>query len=356
LNDSKPNWAEESIFIDGPSFYHRVLSELGSVARTLDVEVYIFSLDQFGLQVANQLIELASNGVRVRVMVDGVGSLTQLGDLESKFKGSGVEFKVFGRVGSRGLWRFFNNLNRRNHRKVWILDQRVAYLGGLNIAQEAVTDWKDYGVRVVGEGVHALVFAFERAWLGRRVTVRNLSPKRPGVLLNDTYLKRVLNFVELLTKAQNARKRLWLASAYLAPHPALIRKLLQAARRGVDVRILISKKSDVFFMPWLASIYFEKLLRAGVKIYEYMPAFFHGKVRLIDNEATIGSSNLNYRSLLHDLEVDVELKNTQTIVDLEESLKVDFSKSSAVTLESIQRLAWYKKLLAKIFFRLRYWL
>ncbi len=369
------SWIEEDVFSDGATFYRRLLSELETVGTSLDVEVYIFSLDDFGRQVASQLIALAARGVRVRVLVDGVGSMNFIGSLETTFKHTSIQLRVYGPVWGLGLRRFFQNLNRRNHRKTWILDGHTAYVGGMNIALEYIEGkknskgipvaWKDYGVRVVGEGVQTLEAAFNRAWIGRvkafvkAVNLRFMNKPNgpdPAVILNDRYFMRAVNFIHLLTHFENAQKRLWLASAYLAPHPALIRKIIAAASRGVDVRLLLSEKSDVFFMPWIATIYFERLLKAGVRIYEYLPTFFHGKVRLVDNRATIGSTNLNYRSLLHDLEVDIEIEKAQSLQKLELSLDADFSASREVTLANLSPLPWYKKLIAAMFFRLRYWL
>lgn len=370
-------WLEESVFGDGASFYHRLLLGLDAVTMSLDLEVYIFNLDDFGRQIAQKLLALAAKGVRVRVLVDGVGSLEFLDDLKNFFHNTKVELKVYGPVWSSGWGRFFRNLNRRNHRKVWLLDRRVAFVGGMNIAQEYVAAtnpssspesaaaWKDYGVRVVGEGIGALEDSFARAWRDRVLGFRKPlgfdginknSRSSQGVILNDTYTKRRENFSDLLALIDGAQHRVWLANAYLAPHPALVKHLLRAGRRGVDVRILVSEKSDVFFMPWLASVYFKGLLRAGVKIYEYLPAVFHGKVRLLDNHGTVGSTNLNYRSLLHDLEVDIKLEHVQTIYELGSSLENDFLASRTVTLDSLKALSWYKQLIASLVFRLRYWL
>jgi cardiolipin synthase len=131
-------------------------------------------------------------------------------------------------------------------------------------------------------------------------------------------------FQTLLSFAEN---RIWVSNAYLAPPSNIQRLLTKAARRGVDVRVLVPSRSDVWFMPFIARAYYRPLLKSGVRIFEYQPRFLHAKCMVVDNQALIGTTNLNRRSFLHDLEVDVRIDNPVTVDKLSEKYLLDIRES-----------------------------
>lgn len=357
------HWDSEKIYFSSRDFYADIIREIPLAATSIDVEAYIFDLDELGNRIVEELRRAAERGVAVRVLLDGVGCLQTVEGVAARFSGTAVTIRVYHPVRWWSVFAFTRNLNRRNHRKSWLFDSRAAYVGSMNIAQN---DWTDYGIRVEGKSIALLRQAFEKCWLGharwkelmRPSALRRRVPYQKGkwIRLNDTLLKRGRNYHLLLQQSGNATRRIWLASAYFVPRLGLVRALCAAARRGVDVRIMVPKNSDVFFMPWIASTFYLGLLNAGVKIYEYLPSFYHAKVQVIDDWASLGSTNLNYRSLLHDLEADVIVTHPENRRLLEAELLRGFGGSKAVTAESLKETPWFQAAASKLFLLFRRWL
>ncbi len=349
-------WDSEQIFFCSRDFYGCLIREIPLAATSIDVEAYIFELDELGNRLIEELCRAAARGVAVRVLLDGVGCRHTAEKLTARFSGTAVTIRVYHPVRWWSVFAFARNLNRRNHRKIWLFDSRAAYVGSMNIAQN---DWTDYGIRVEGKPVALLKQAFVKCWLGharwkqlaRPFVLRRRVPYQKGkwIRLNDTLLKRRRNYRLLLQQSRNATSRIWLASAYFVPRLGLVRALCAAARRGVDVRIMVPKNSDVFFMPWIASTFYLGLLNAGVKIYEYLPHFYHAKAQVIDDWASLGSTNLNYRSLLHDLEADVIVTLPENRRLLEAALVRGFEDSKVVTVESLKDTPWFQAIASKLF-------
>lgn len=356
-------WDSEKIYFSSRDFYGDIIREIPLAAAAIDVEAYIFELDDLGNRLVEELRRAAERGVAVRILLDGIGSHHTADMLAARFHGTTVALRVYHPVFGLGVFAFARNLNRRNHRKSWVFDSRAAYVGSMNIAHN---DWIDYGLRVEGRWVALLNQAFEKCWraaarwerFARPLRLRRKAPYQKGewFRLNDTLLKRRRNYKLLLRQIRNATVRIWLASAYFVPRLNLVRALCGAARRGVDVRIMVPKNADVFFMPWLAATFFLGLLNSGVKIYEFLPRFYHAKVQMIDDWATLGSTNLNRRSLHHDLEVDVAVTLPANRRLLEDELARAFGQSKIVTPDSLKDAPRHQAIASKLFLLFRRWL
>lgn len=356
-------WDSEEIFFSGGDYYDRLLREIPLAEKAIEVEAYIFELDGLGNRLVEELRRAAERGVAVRILLDGVGCLHTAEKVAARFHGTTACVSVYHPVFWRGIFAFARNLNRRNHRKTWVFDSRTAYVGSMNIAHN---DWVDYGLRVEGTFVALLNQAFLKSWpgtarwkqLARLSALRRRVPYQKGrwLRLNDTLLKRRRNYKLLLQQSRWATEKIWLASPYFVPRLSLVRVLCGAARRGVDVRIMVPKNADVFFMPWLASTYFLGLLNAGVKIYEYLPRFHHAKVQVIDDWATVGSTNLNHRSLHHDLEVDAVVTLPENRRLLEAELIRSFGQSNIVTPATLRDTPWFQAIASRLFLLFRRWL
>ena len=151
-----------------------------------------------------------------------------------------------------------------------------------------------------------------------------------------------------------AKERIWLTHAYFLPDNFLLKTLKMAAARGVDVKILLPKKSDVFIMPWASETFYRSLIESGVEIYEYLPSVLHAKILIIDDWVSIGSSNLNHRSLLHDLEVDVSLQTQQAKAQVCEQFCEDIKKSDQVSLCDWSQRPWYRRFLGQLVLYVKY--
>ena len=328
-------WDAEELFLSGDAFFERVFSEVRGVRRSIDVEVYIFNGDEVGRMAEDALIGAAARGARARLLVDGIGSRAWIASSGARLRATGVDVRVY-----HPLWPFSRLVNRRNHRKTWILDGRAAFVGSMNVAavhSERVSGgsaWQDAAVRVEGPEISALQAAFEQAWSrgrapdGQRVDrtlnqrkwidrLRGRGPK-PALLvrLNYTQSLRRRSFHDFLARLTGARRSVWIANPYLVPSPIVLRALARARKAGADVKILVPQSSDVFFMRWVATAFYGPLVRAGAEVYEYLPRFLHQKSTVVDDWATVGTSNMNTRSLLHDLEVDVVLSHRESVREL----------------------------------------
>jgi cardiolipin synthase len=384
------SWEREEIFNSGDVFFARLLAEISEAQWSVYLEMYIFELDPFGQRVLETLKQVAARGVEVRVMVDGVGSPAWSRNLLKELAESKIDariyrpypwvrmgFRIFPRLLSyRRLSLWFQLLNRRNHRKVCILDQKIAWAGSFNISACHLREffrenaWRDTAVRVEGSEVANLVLVFEkswrrawspfrkRQWFRKRDPFRREAFNKPNALvrLNFTQFLRRHYYRELLQRIRSARKRVWIISAYFNPARSLVRALRAAAWSGIDVRILLPRKSDVRSVRWISFIILGGLLRAGVRIFEYLPSILHTKIIFINHWATIGSSNLNRRSLHHDLEVDIVVQKEETLEVLENQFLRDLDFSEEITFEKWKNRFWLERFLGRMFFFLRYWM
>jgi cardiolipin synthase A/B len=358
-------WTEERLFFDGDEYFDDLLEGVAQAQVSIELETYIFSADPLGRRVEEALSAAAGRGVNVRLLVDGIGGLGWFDKQSQELKASTVKVRVYHPVLISGFFKnrrrgtLFSRMNRRDHRKVCLIDgetdKAVAWVGSLNIAgshcrsilgQDA---WRDTGVRLRGEGLKDLLIAFNNAWArshtadGKRRWRESLQIssfasgrvfgerlKSPVVRLNYTRRLRRKNAFQLRTRLRSARQRIWITTAYFAPTPNLVRRLTNAAKRGVDVRILVPRKSDVFFMPWVTTAHYAPLLVEKVRIFEYLPRFLHAKSVIVDDWVTVGTTNLNQRSLLYDFEVDIVIKNEASLQLIDEQFLKDLAQSEEV--------------------------
>jgi cardiolipin synthase len=357
-------WKSETLLFDGDAYFQCLFEEWARAERTIDFETYIFDDDNIGAEVARQLQMAANRGVRVRVLVDGIGAGGWWQTRGVELEKNGVEVRVYHPLMVTQLWRrmmidlrlivperkpkrslVLRRLNRRNHRKVSVVDGRIAFVGSVNVsdthlsAYKGSDAWRDTSVRLQGPGTSELLVAFDHAWkrsqsVGetRPFKIRFSFRRRTGdfasaVSLNYTMRLRRISRGKFQTLLSSAENRIWVSNAYLAPPSNIQRMLMKAARRGVDVRVLVPSRSDVWFMPFIARAYYRPLLKSGVRVFEYQPRFLHAKSLVVDNQALIGTSNLNRRSFLHDLEVDVRIDNPVTVDKLSEKYLLDIRES-----------------------------
>jgi cardiolipin synthase len=210
----------------------------------------------------------------------------------------------------------------------------ASYVGG--------AAWRDTGVLLEGRDVSVLVSSFNEVWHGERRGLRLRRRKRSAasgdlILLNVRRAQRSENYLDLLIRMLGATERIWIENAYFVPDASLIRVLRVAAEAGVDVKIVVPAFSDVVFIPWVTSAFHLGLLQAGVRVFEYTKSVLHAKTMVIDSWGLVGSSNLNHRSLLHDLEADAVLVDSQSCRSLQEQFEQDCVHCREVTLENWRR-------------------
>lgn len=351
-------WTREEVYFDGDLFFDRFCAAIASARKSVDLETFIYRQDSLGDRVTELLLEALARGVKVRVVVDGFGSFGWRKAYGRRLKARGAKCKVYHPL----PW---SRWNRRTHRKILLVDERIAFIGGMNITAvhlpsvDGEDAWRDTAVRVEGTPVSEVVAAFEHHFR-RFWRLRRRAPGPHWVTLNHSWRARRLANRDLVRRIAAARTRVWLTNAYFIPLRAILRSLRFAAFMGADVRLLIPGKSNHFFLGWATSAFYPVLLSAGVRIFEYRGSFLHAKSALIDEHATVGSTNLNHRSFVHDLEVDVHLSMPKTRAALTRQFELDLTRSREITLLSLSRqsfpVRWTSQLLARLALTVRYWI
>lgn len=374
---------DETIFENGSSYFQALIHDINQAKHHIELETYIFNKDQLGKRIVQALCNAAKRGVRVRVLVDGAGSPFWSATLARHLEKAGIKTKVFHpfpwqlwnwsrSVANipflfKGIYLLFKS-NSRNHRKICIIDQKIAYVGSANISQchlsieEGGKNWRDTCIRLCNVDLSELNKAFETAWSYRTIKERLRDAfvhirKDPQVRLNNTRHRRRILHKNLLRRMRLCQRRIWITNAYFVPDNFLLKRLKEAAKNGIDVRILLPKKSDVLIMPWASSTFYYSLLEAGVKIYEYLPSMLHAKSLILDDWSLIGSSNLNHRSLLHDLEIDITIFTESAKKRLEQLFLKDLTYAKELQLHNWKSLRpLHQRILGKIVLYIKYWI
>jgi cardiolipin synthase len=376
-------WLKETVHHESDTFFDGLIAELATARSSVDFEMYIFDDDELGLRVAKALAAAARRGVAVRVLVDGIGSPEWPGKAGRILDEAGIEARVYHPAAwtraaisrfVREPRKFLRVLNRRDHRKVCVIDHAAAWVGSMNVSVRSLravrgpAAWHECGVRVEGAEVEALTAAFDYAWDRvidplSRFTNRTLQARRVHVFRSARLVRvnapraiRRRNARDLLARIRSARRRVWIENPYFVPTLGFVNALRTAAESGADVRIVLPRRSDIFFMPWVIPEFLERLVRRDLSVFEYMPTTLHAKIMMIDDWVTVGSSNLNHRSLIHDLEVDVVITSPEARASMEERFREDLAASIEVTARTLRARPLAHKLLGKILMPLRYWM
>ena len=358
-----------SLLENGEEFFPRVFATIANASREVIVETFILFEDKVGLQLQEALIAAARRGAQVDITIDDWGSP----DLSERFLGTlraaGVRVHSFN-PGPRPFG-LRPHLLRRMHRKIVVVDRQVAFVGGINYSADHLKDFgpeakQDYAVEIHGPMVaeihrfchtalaQGLRYAgHKRQWWRWRKQFRVAPEELPAagtaealfvVRDNRRHMDDIERHYRIAVRA--ARKRIVIANAYFFPGYRLIKELKRAARRGVDVRLILQGEPDMPFVKTAARMLYHYLLRAGVKIYEYCERPLHGKVAIMDDEwATVGSSNLDPMSLSFNLEANVVIRDRGFTADLSANLeKLMCNACSQVTAESMGPLQGWDRM------------
>lgn len=339
---------EARLLIDGAATFDAIGQAIDQAQKYLLVQFFIVRDDELGRDIQRRLLAARERGVAIYMLIDQVGSRKLPQAYRRALLGAGVQLHVFVTNRERGK-RF--RLNFRNHRKLVIADGEVAFLGGQNVGDEYMGrdprfgPWRDTFVALEGPVVIALQIPFIEDWYFTIHEIPSLSwnvastPGNMAATIVPGSPTRVWNacpamYFEVI---RSARKRLWMASPYFVPDPALRAALAHAALRGVDVRILLPQNPD-HLLPWLSSYTFYPAMReAGVKILRYQPGFMHQKVLLADDDLSIiGSINLDYRSFILNFELSVAVASRAFANRVEEMLEDDFTRSKEDDLRALE--------------------
>jgi cardiolipin synthase len=339
-----------------------MFSAIAAARDHINMETYILEDDEVGRRFMDALIEKQQQGVQVNLIYDSVGTLGTPAEFFQRLRDNGIrtlEYNPVNPATATAGW----DLNERDHRKLLIVDGQTAFLGGINISSvysgssfrrqsktrpDGAQPWRDTDLQIDGPVVAELQRLFMATWReqqGEPLPPRNFYPplqargndvvRAIGSSPDDAYS---LIYVTLLSAIACADTEIWLTNAYFVPDPQLLAALKAAVARGVDVRLVLPGKTDSALVFHAGRSYYDELLRDGVVIYERRDALMHAKTAVIDGVwSTVGSTNLDWRSFLHNQELNVVVLGTEFGDLMRVAFASDVARSEQITLEQWQR-------------------
>ena len=319
------NWAfpfkdnRVDIFTDGYEFICSLLYNIGKAQHHIHLDTYIFEDDALGYLVADALIDKAEQGVEIRVIYDDVGCWKVKDAFFERMRDTGIDVHAFMPVRFPA---FTSKVNYRNHRKLCVIDGKVGFIGGMNIAKRYVKGtgkqpWRDTHLRIQGGGVYALQRAFLIDWyfVDRTLITNRIYYPPVDIHINNSCLVQVVTsspiapwpdimqgYVRILLQAQ---KYVYMETPYFLPTEPVLFAMRTAALAGVDIRLMIPRKADAKLVEWASRSYVMEAIEAGVKVYLYMGGFNHSKLLVSDdNLCTVGSTNIDFRSFENNFEAN----------------------------------------------------
>jgi cardiolipin synthase len=332
------------LIVDGKAKYDALVEAIAAAQKHVHMEYYIYAGDRTGTRIRDALVARARAGVKVRVLLDGVGSRLRH-DFLQPLVDAGVELGTFHPV--RWWMAPFARpkLNLRSHRKIVVCDGRVGFTGGINVTDdenEGLNDnaFHDLHLRVEGDAVRWLQVAFLEDWhyaTDKSVDDAGVLPEpMAGPIAVQVIPAGPDNEWEPIHRMQvqainGAERRVWLATPYFVPSRAALFALEGAAMRGLDVRVMVPAKSDSKLVSAAARSYYDKLQKAGVRVYEYGPRMLHSKALLVDDdEAIVGTSNFDTRSFSLNFEIVLLMRDKGVAAQLARSYSADMAVSVEV--------------------------
>lgn len=354
------------LLIDGPQFFPRMLVEIARAEEQVELELYLVEAGACAEAVVQALVQAAERGVRVRCLFDDYGSLAFTLNLRQRLLQAGVELRFYNRLS----WRRWVGNFYRDHRKLLLVDQRLAVVGGTGVTDEFWTpeketsEWHEVMVEITGPLVLDWQVLFDRQWIANRhrrawkPSAHVGLPRLPKVPDAGEGMGRVAyadarqhrDILQSLFRALNSgQQRIWMATPYFLPTWNIRRSLRKAAARGVDVRLLLTgPRTDHPSVRYAGHRYYPRLLKAGVQIFEYQPCFLHLKMVLVDDWVSIGSCNFDHWNLRFNLEANLEALDPSLTAAVVASFEKDFGLSQRVSLEEWQKRPLWRRVKQRV--------
>jgi cardiolipin synthase A/B len=368
---------------DGPATYEAMFAAMRQAKDTINVESYIFDDKEIGQKFADLLLARQAAGVQVCVIYDSVGNFKTPKDFFARLSQAGIQVVEFNPINPLAAKRHWA-INHRDHRKLLIVDGHTAFLGGINISnvyasgssggggssggekKKPESPWRDTDIQIDGPVVADFQKLFLETWQkqnGPPLPPRNYFPTVPaagkeivraiGSTPDDPYSAIYLTLIAAIT---NAQKEVYITNAYFVPDPQLTDALIEAARRGVDVRLILPSTSDSHSASYAGHSHYQELLQGGVKIYERRNVLLHAKTAVIDGVwSCVGSTNLDWRSALDNDEINAVILSREFAERMRSAYALDQAQSDLIDLEHWRHRSWrerWKEMLFRICGRL----
>ncbi len=348
-----------------------LLSDLRRAKKRIWIEFFIVLRGEVFDEVEAILSEKVKEGVDVRLLIDDVGSIRQINRaFKKRMKELGIPLSIFAPI-HKDITKL--SLNYRNHQKIVVIDENIGYTGGINLSDEYFNiypkygHWKDTAVRFEGDATASLSAMFMGMWnytMGKRRDGRipkeaigapvGVSVRMDESLVQPFYsgpLKARYNNADMVYQAlmRHAKKYLWITTPYLVLDRVTTDTLIRAAKSGIDVRIYTPRHYDKWYVYRVTESNYGKLLREGIRIFEYVPGFIHAKNLIVDGECAVcGSINLDYRSLYFHYECGAVFYGGRTVGEIHEDFVSTEKLSEEIVLEKWKRRTWGNKLVSRI--------
>lgn len=335
--------------------WEHMLVDIESAETSIDFESYIFVADEIGRRFIERLLHRAHEGVKVRMLLDMVGSFSfYQSDIPAELRRKGIEVLFFNPI---SLWRIHDTTSYffRDHRKLLIIDNKIGYTGGVNIA-EYMGDWRDVHVRCAGPVAEEMSKTFATMWehtqkgvyLHQRPRFKKSIPpafhRDWGVLTNAPRSGERHLYYALIEHIRQAKKYVYLTTPYFVPDNRFVRVLRLAAKRGVDVRLLVPHTVNHLLLTSANNFYFSRLLKSGVNIFRYKGPTLHSKTVVIDDEwVFVGTFNLDSLSFVWNYEVSVRSKDESLITTIRQQFFEDMRSSESTDYKTWHRRWFWQK-------------
>lgn len=342
-----------TLLVDGPATFNAIMKSVRAARHTINLETYIFSGDKLGKKLANLLIAKQHAGVQVNVIYDSVGSLSTPREFFRRMNDAGinvVEFNPVNPLRTRKRW----SLNNRDHRKLLVIDGKTVFTGGINLSDVYSSSsftyrrhsehlpWRDTEVQITGPVAHYFQKLFFVDWESQHGPPLLQHNYFPDISIHGTAVARAISsaagapnrvYITLVSAIRNAQRSVHITAAYFAPDEQLLDALKDTAHRGVDVTLILPSFSDFWPVLYTGRSYYRQLLDAGVHIYERHNALLHAKTVVIDGVwSTVGSTNLDWRSLSLNAEVNAVIVGRDFGTQMEQLFQRDLHDSRRITL------------------------
>lgn len=341
---------EVAYFKLGEDKLESMIKELKKAKKFIFLEYFIIEEGKMWGAIEEVLIEKAAQGVDVRVLFDDFGCLLTLPpDFSKRLQSHNIDCRIFNQFNHL----FNSNFNNRDHRKICVIDGNVGFTGGINLADEYINQrlkyghWKDTAIMLKGEAVYNLTIMFLSMWSSVTEKIEDfckyaptISCKSDGVIqpFSDTPLDNDhVGETVYMSMINRAEKYVYITTPYLIISREMMISLMMAAKSGVDVRILLPGIADKKLVHFLSRSYYEELIKAGVKIYEYTPGFIHSKMFVSDDKtAVVGTINLDYRSLALHYECGVWMYDTSIVSEIRDDILETQTKCREITIDNFE--------------------
>ncbi|WP_179673387.1 cardiolipin synthase [Duganella sp. 1224] len=359
-----------TLLFDGPQTMSEMLKAIAAARNNINLETYIFDQDELGLKFADALIDKQRQGVTVNILYDSVGTIGVPAEFFKRMRDGGIKLIEFNPVNPAKVSGNDWKINNRDHRKVLIVDGKVAFTGGINISatyaksslfrsaskptSKADVGWRDTHIKVEGPAVQAFQWLFVRQWASQDKDDLREADYFPKPVIAGDKVVRVLGsdpggqfeiYKAYALAIQEAKKSIHITSAYFVPDRQTVDALIAAARRGVDVKIVLPGVSDSGLVFYAGHAFYDDLLAAGVKIYQLKLAVLHAKTAVIDGKwSTVGSTNIDTRSFLHNSELNVIVMGEEFGTEMEKAFQEDMKDSNVITLEQWRHRPWANRM------------